>query len=402
MRLLHTSDWHLGRSFHREALLDAQARFLDHLVGVVRSESVDAVLVAGDVYDRALPPVDAVTLLDDSLARLTDAGAAVVLISGNHDSARRLGFGSRLLDRAGVHLRTDPGGSGRPVLLGDGYGPVAVYPLPYLDPDAAGPALACDERAHAAVTRAAMARVRADLAVGAAGTRSVVMAHLFATGGEATDSERDISVGGLSDVPTSLFSGIDYTALGHLHGPQRLSEHVRYSGSPLPYSFSEEHHRKSSWLVDLGATGVTGVTRIEAPVHRPLARVRATIVDLLADESYASYEDHYLAVTLTDPVRPRQPMERLRRRFPHTLLLDFDPEGGVGRDPASYTTKLRGRSDLEIATGFVDFVRDRAADEWEKTLLREAIEQSAGEPSGAEQSAREQSGGEQFRREMSA
>ncbi len=389
MRLLHTSDWHLGRSFHREALLDAQSRFLDHLIEVVRSESVDAVLVAGDVYDRALPAVDAVTLLDDSLARLTDAGATIVLISGNHDSARRLGFGSRLLDRAGVHLRTDPRDSGRPVLLGDGHGTVAVYPLPYLDPDAAGPALACDKRSHVALTRAAMARVRADLAARAPGTRSVVMAHLFATGGEPSESERDISVGGLRDVPTSVFRGIDYTALGHLHGPQRLSEHVRYSGSPLPYSFSEEHHRKSSWLVDLGAVGVTGVTRIDSPVHRPLARVRATIVDLLADASYAGLEDHYLAVTLTDPARPRQPMERLRSRFPHTLLLDFDPVGGVGRDLASYTTRLRGRSDLEIATGFVDFVRDRAADEWEKSLLREAVEQSAGEQLASERPRRE-------------
>jgi len=386
MRLLHTSDWHLGRSFHREDLLGAQSRFLDHLVEVVRSESVDAVLVAGDVYDRALPPIDAVSLLDESLRRLTDAGASVVVISGNHDSSRRLGFASKLLDRAGVYVRTDPGTSGQPVLLADEHGGVAIYPLPYLEPDAAGAALECDERAHAAVTSAAMARVRADLAA-RPGTRSVVMAHLFATGGEASESERDISVGGLCDVPLAAFAGIDYTALGHLHGPQRLSDAVRYSGSPLPYSFSEEHQRKSTWLVELAATGVGSVTRVDSPVHRPLARLRGQLTDLLVDAAYDRWSSHYLAVTLTDPVRPRDPMERLRARFPHTLLLEFDPEGGVGRDASSYTARLRGRSDLDIATGFVEFVRDRAADEWEKTLLREAIELSGREQPALERSA---------------
>src|SRR5690349_24035550 len=136
VRLLHTSDWHLGRSFHREDLLGAQARFVDHLVDTVRSERVDAVLVTGDVYDRALPSVDAVALFDEALARLAGTGARVVLISGNHDSARRLGFGSALIDRAGVHLRTDVAAAHVPVLLDDPDGPVAVYAVPYLEPDA--------------------------------------------------------------------------------------------------------------------------------------------------------------------------------------------------------------------------------------------------------------------------
>ena len=187
MRLLHTSDWHLGRSFHREDLLSAQARFVDFLVDTVRSEGVDAVLVSGDVYDRALPPVDAVALCDDALRRLAGTGARVVLISGNHDSARRLGFGSGLIDTAGIHLRTDVAAAHQPVLLEDRDGPVAVYAVPYLEPDAVRAELGCDDRSHAAVLGAAMARVRDDLS-GRPDSRSVVLAHAFVMGGEASES----------------------------------------------------------------------------------------------------------------------------------------------------------------------------------------------------------------------
>jgi exonuclease SbcD len=373
MRLLHTSDWHLGRSFHREDLLSAQARFVDFLVDTVRSEGVDAVLVSGDVYDRALPPVDAVTLCDDALRRLAGTGARVVLISGNHDSARRLGFGSGLIDTAGIHLRTDVAAADRPVLLEDGHGPVAVYAVPYLEPDAVRAELGCDDRSHAAVLGAAMARVRDDLA-GRADSRSVVLAHAFVVGGEASESERDISVGGVSSVPRSVFDGVDYAALGHLHGAQRLSDGVRYSGSPLPFSFSEEHHTKAMLMVELGASpgAPVQVSTVPTPVHRPLARVTGRLDDLLTGDRWAAFEGHYLQVTLTDPTRPREPMERLRRRFPHVLVLGFAPE--TGSEPArSYAQRMRGRSDLEVATDFVAHVRG-PAEPAEVDLLAAALE----------------------------
>lgn len=379
MRLLHTSDWHLGRSLHREDLLGAQASYIDHLVAVVREEAIDVVLVAGDVYDRALPGVDAVKLCNDALGRLASTGARVVLISGNHDSARRLGFAADLIDASGVHLRTDPTDVGRPVILGDLHGPVAIYPIPYLEPDAVSDGLGCREPSHAAVVSAAMARVRADLAGRPAGTRSLAMAHVFATGGEPSESERDIVVGGLSTVPTSVFAGIDYAALGHLHGPQRLAEHVRYSGSPLPYSFSEERHRKSSWLVELGANGLDRVQAVPTPVHRRLARLRGRLTDLLADPGLARHEHSFLSITLTDPARPADAMRALRTRFPHTLLLTFEPDGQVDLGEQGYLQRLRGRTDLQIATGFVEFVRERAVDEWERTLLREAVQHATRE-----------------------
>jgi exonuclease SbcD len=374
MRLLHTSDWHLGRSFHREDLLGAQARFVDFLVDTVRAERVDAVLVSGDVYDRALPSVDAVALCNDALRRLAAAGTRVVLISGNHDSARRLGFGADLIDAAGIHLRTDPAAVGRPVLLDDADGAVAVYALPYLEPDAVRGELGCDERSHQAVLGAAMGRVRADLA-GRPGARSVVLAHAFVTGGEVSDSERDISVGGVGSVPASVFAGVDYAALGHLHGPQRLAEGVHYSGSPLAYSFSEEQHRKAVLLVDLDPSpgGAVRVERVPTPVERPLARVTARLDDLLAADRWAGLTDHYLQVTLTDPVRPVEPMERLRVRFPHVLVLGFAPDGGGDADLRSYAARLQGRDDQEVAADFVEHVRS-APSSAESALLAEAFE----------------------------
>jgi exonuclease SbcD len=361
MRLLHTSDWHLGRSFHREDLLPAQAQFVDFLVETVRSERVDAVLVSGDVYDRALPPVDAVAVFDDALRRLAATGTRVVLISGNHDSARRLGFGSGLIDAAGIHLRTSVAAAHQPVLLDDPDGAVAVYAVPYLEPDAVRGELGCDERTHAAVLDAAMRRVRDDLA-GRAGTRSVVLAHAFVSGAEPSESERDISVGGVPSVPLSAFAGVDYAALGHLHGAQRLSDRVRYSGSPLPFSFSEEHHTKQVLLVELGGRpgAAPSVESVPTPVHRPLARLTGRLDDLVTAERWAAYDDHYLQVTLTDPVRPREPMERLRRRFPHVLVLGFAPEGAAADAAASYSARVQGRTDLEVGADFVEHVRGPA------------------------------------------
>nr|WP_240150914.1 exonuclease SbcCD subunit D [Streptomyces sp. SID7805] len=373
---MHTSDWHLGRSFHRVSLLTAQRAFLDHLVETVRTREIDAVLVSGDVYDRAVPPLAAVELFDDALHRLAGLGVPTVMISGNHDSARRLGVGSGLMRRAGIHLRTDPADCGTPVLLADGHGPVALYGLPYLEPAMVRDELGAGRATHAEVLGAAMDRVRADLAGRPAGTRSVVLAHAFVTGGTVSDSERDISVGGVAAVPAAVFDGVDYAALGHLHGCQTLGDRVRYSGSPLAYSFSEAGHRKSSWLIDLDAAGAVHAERIDCPVPRPLARIRGPLEDLLADPALGAHEQAWVEATLTDTARPHEPMARLGKRFPHLVSLVFDPDEGPARSLASYAQRLRGRGDQEIAEDFVAHVRSgRAADEAERAELRSAIDE---------------------------
>src|SRR4051794_9010422 len=253
MRLLHTSDWHIGRSLHGTDLLAEQESVLGGLAGVVAAEGVDVVLVAGDVYDRAVPSADAQAVLSRVVARLRRAGATVVLTPGNHDSARRLNAFSELLAAGGLHVRAETPSLDEPVLLADEHGEVAVYGLPYLEPEVARHELGLSEdgrsggRSHEAVLTAAMDRVRSDLFL-RPGTRSVVLAHAFVGGGVASDSERDICVGGVDLVPASVFDGVDYVALGHLHRPQTLSPRMRYSGSPLGYSFREGGQPEQAWL----------------------------------------------------------------------------------------------------------------------------------------------------------
>jgi exonuclease SbcD len=374
MRLLHTSDWHLGRAFHRVNMLDAQARFIGHLVTTAREREADAVVVSGDVYDRAVPPLAAVQLFDDALHRLADLGVPTVMISGNHDSARRLGVGAGLIGRAGIHLRTDPAACGTPVVLADAHGDVAFYGLPYLEPALVKDEFGVERAGHETVLAAAMDRVRADLAGRARGTRSVVLAHAFVTGGEASDSERDITVGGVASVPAKVFDGVDYTALGHLHGSQTISERVRYSGSPLPYSFSEADHRKSMWLVDLGPDGTLAAERIDCPVPRPLARLRGRLEDLLDDPALERHTEAWVEATLTDPVRPADPMARLVERFPHTLSLVFDPERPPQAPDVSYARRIAGRSEEQIAEDFVAHVRGAGPDTREQAVLRDAFD----------------------------
>jgi exonuclease SbcD len=366
--MIHTSDWHLGRAFHQVGLHGAQSAYLDHLVEVVRSESVDAVLVSGDVYDRALPAPDTVGLLSEAVERVIDAGAEVVLSSGNHDSAIRLGFASRLLERSGLHIRTSLTDIGRPVVVKG----VAIHPLPYLEPSLTAGPLGTSERTHAGVLRAAMGRVRDSLADGAH-ERSVVMAHAFVTGGATSDSERDISVGGVAAVPPSVFAGVSYAALGHLHGRQEVAAGVRYSGSPVAMSFSEAAHTKGSWLVDLSASSPR-VSFVEAPVERPLALLRGTLEELLSDPRHGAAESAWCQVTLTDPIRPLGAMERLRARFPHTLDLRFAPTGAV-TTMSAYAASLTERSDLAVCCDFLTHVRGgHGADDDERALLEEAVE----------------------------
>ncbi len=378
MRILHTSDWHLGRSFHREGLLAHQAAYVDHLLDVVDSERVDLVVVSGDVYDRALPPVDAVDLADETFARLAASRATTVVTSGNHDSSIRLGFNSRLSDRAGVHFRTRADSVGTPVLVEDEHGPVAVYGLPYLEPEQVRGPWELGVRSHEAALAEAMRRVHLDLAQ-RPGTRSVVMAHAFVAGDPdaapamSSDSERDISVGGLAIVPTQIFTGVDYAALGHLHGRHTLAEGVRYSGSPLAYSFSEAGHHKGSWLVELGRDGLSSAEFVDAPVPRRLATLRGDLEQLLTSATHASVEDHWLQVTLTDSRRPLRAMERLRERFPHTLLLAYEPTG-VSETQRRISPTVDGRSDFDVALGFVAEVREMEASSEEALLLQLACD----------------------------
>lgn len=366
-------------------MLDAQRDFVDQLVRTVTEHGVDVVLVAGDVYDRALPGVDVVRLLDDALVRLTAAGAQVVLTSGNHDSAIRLGFASRLLERGGVHLRTRIESLDQPLLLPlddapDGHpaeAVLAIYGIPWLEPRLVAEQLGVDTASHFEVTRAATALIREDIErrSASAAVHSVVLAHTFASGGISSDSERDLSIGGVGAVPLDLFDGFSYTALGHLHGRQALSAQVRYSGSPLAYSFSEATHRKGGWLVDVGSEGVSSVQEVLWEAPRTLAVLRGPLEELLELPEHQWAEAAYCQVTLTDAQRPARAMERLRSRFPDTLVLGFDPEGGTPAAASSYSSRLaEAPDDLSVCCGFLQHVRGRVPDDAEKAALAAALE----------------------------
>jgi exonuclease SbcD len=299
------------------------------------------------------------------------------MTSGNHDSARRLGFNSRLVDAAGFHIRTTADRLATPVLLEDDHGPVAVYGIPYLEPDLLRQAWQLPARSHQAAMAAAVERVRADLRSRPVGTRSVVLAHAFVAGGQPSDSERDISVGGVSLVSAATFDGFDYVALGHLHGRQTIDDHVRYSGSPLAYSFSESDHLKGSWLVDLDARGKVTADFVEAPVPRRLARLTGTLEDLLTDARHAPAEQAWVQATLTDAQRPTQAMARLQERFPHTVALVFAPSGD---GHARRRVPLEGRSDLDIAVDFVSVVRGTPTTAAERALLAAACDACVDDP----------------------
>ena len=377
MRVLHTSDWHLGRSFHGAGLLDDQRTFIDWLVPLVAAQGIDLTVIAGDIFDRAVPPVDAVQLWQGALERLS-AIAPVLVIAGNHDSATRLGFAGSLLDRAGVHLRTDRDSIAEPVIVrGRDDVEVAAYGIPYLEPDLHREAFGV-ERSHAAVLEAAMDLVRADLA-DRPGLRSLVAAHAFITGaGEArqSDSERDLRVGGVGDAPASVLAGVDYAALGHLHGAQTLTAPgdvlAHYSGSPVAFSFSEESHSKAVTIVDIPALGPVTTTLVPVPVPRPLVTLTGRLEDLLADPDLAQHSGSWVRVRLTDPRRPAEAMARLRERWPYAVELTFE---SATVTPDTDAVRATAMSDpLQIAEAFVEHVTATPASDEEVALLQTSVE----------------------------
>ncbi|MCU0282292.1 MAG: exonuclease subunit SbcD [Candidatus Nanopelagicales bacterium] len=362
MRLLHTSDWHLGRSLHGLDLIEHQESALRHVVALARQERVDAVLVCGDVYDRAVPPLPAIEVFERVVGELASF-TQVIISSGNHDSGMRLGnMAEHLVERIAIRTRIDR--LDEPVVLTDEHGEVLVYALPYLDPEAARYPLGGPDgpvpRSHAAVLAAAMERVRADVAgrapAGSRPPRTVVMAHAFVAGRErpeTSESERDLRVGGVEVVPTDVFDGMTYTALGHLHGPQEPRAGagvVRYCGSPLRYSFSEAQHAKSVTVVELGADGVAGVRAVDVPQPRPMAVLRGSLAELVGDGAHTLHEGSWVRAEVTDAVRPDGMYDALRGRFPHLLCAHHLPPGGL----AMGAPEVAGRTDpLEVLAQFL-------------------------------------------------
>ena len=366
MRILHTSDWHIGRSFHGHPTIANLRVVLAALTEVVRQRAVDVVVVSGDVFDSATPSADAYGVLQDALRGLRDAGAQVVMTSGNHDSATRLGFQSEWLGLAGIHIITQAAQHRVPVTIADADGPVHFYGIPYLEPSLIRHLYPGEElRSHGQALGFAMAGVRADVAeraaaAGGARQRSVVLSHCFAADAaiEASDAERDITAGGLNLVAASTFEGPDYVALGHIHGRATLTERVRYSGAPLHYSFSEANKPRGAWLVELDASGLSTVDWVPLPIPRPLAVLTGDLDDLLANDAHEAFIESWVAAVVTDQVRPLDGMRRLQERFPWCVKLEHRPSIVADAGEGSYAERMHQRTDSEIVTGFLELVRN--------------------------------------------
>ena len=407
MRILHTSDWHLGRAFHGASLLDEQAEMVDRVVALAVEHQVELVVIAGDLFDRAIPPAPAVDLLDDALARLHATGARVAAISGNHDSAVRVRVNDRLLNEMGVAVRGQVARVDEPLMIehpADGGPPVAVYLIPYLEPavDIAvlEVGLAVHDVAHdpsddvsgATTGTAPRPRARQDLAMRLATehvrrhlaartaevgrTRSVVVAHGFVAGGAVSDSERDLSIGGSERVGVDAFDGFDVVALGHLHQPQEMAgARLAYSGSPLPYSFSEEGQVKSVRLVDLAPDGSVTAEVIPLQVGRRVVTLTGTLVRLLGDPALDDVADARIRALLTDPHLPNQAMARLRQRFPHAVELRHQPEGvdPAARHAVASLATIEDATPLELALQFWAEQQGAEATAEERAVLHAAL-----------------------------
>lgn len=350
MRILHTSDWHIGRQFHNISLLEDQRVVLDQVIGIIESHDVDVVLVAGDIYDRAIPPAKAVALLDDVLHRICcKLNVPVIMIAGNHDSADRLAFGARQLMGAGLHIVGPLSEAWSPVVLSDQWGEVAFYGVPYVDPITVnavyGTRCASHDEAMAHLSQSIQQHNIESHEIeahdieghkiakpGHQHRRTVVLSHCFIDGGDACDSERPLAMGGADKVSPKHFDAFSYTALGHLHGRQfKGNSNIRYSGSPMQYSFSEERHKKVVTLVDLQENGVVQINDVPLVAPHKMRVIEGKLTDLILQAEADQDSDDYLLVRLTDTSAILDPMGKLRKVYPNVLHLERPAIAASGR-----------------------------------------------------------------------
>ena len=384
MKILHTSDWHLGRTFHRSPLTREHQQFIDELLDYVHAEGIDTLLISGDVYDSTIPTAESTTLLDQALTRLMRAGVQVILSSGNHDSFRRLSYGAAFFEASGVHLRTTLEDATRPVELTDGTLRVHVYAIPYLAPRLHATALGV-EPTHQAVLGAVTDAIRADAAErharGEGADRIIVMSHATVSdttvsdnAGSAdttprSDSERDISVGGIDWVPVSLFDGFDYVALGHIHKRYPVTHTIRYSGSPLGFSFSEEHNRNGAYLIELNPGEAPTISSHEWATRVHMKTLRGTMDQLLNNPEYAPYEQgYYCRIELTDETLPVGAVDRLRSRYETISHFSYRSTQPAADKPAA-AQPTRDADPVETFDQFHQYVRNRPLTSEERDVI---------------------------------
>jgi len=383
MRIAHLADLHLGKVFHGTSLVEDQHFALTRVLDALRGADIDVLVLAGDLYDRALPGREAVRLLDGFLREVNQGlRIPVIAIAGNHDSGDHLGFGAWLFSEGDVHVRGRVEPEVQPITLHDAAGDVTFYPLPFVEPEGAREMLHLGDGSesvltHRDIVRALLGQAR-DHAERQGVTRSVVVAHGFVQGDrppeESRRSERTLYLGGAGAVPASDFLGFGYTALGHLHRPQNVTAdgRVRYAGSLLKYSFDEAPHSKGMTIATLGPDGALSIEHLALAPRRDLALLRGSLETLLSDPSLAHAESCFVCAELSDLPPPPQAMERLRKRFPFAAELRFAAMSPV--DVATLAgTALAVQDPAEVFASFFTQYAGAAPTEAERAVFREAL-----------------------------
>ena len=321
MKIIHLSDLHLGKRVHEFSMLDDQRYILKQILEHVAEEHPDAVILAGDIYDKPVPPAEAVQLFDQFLCGLAEQGVEVMIISGNHDSAERIAFGGKLMEYSGVHVSPVYDGDVKPVELEDEYGIAQFFLLPFIKPIHVRRCYAEEEiESYTDAMRTAISHMERN-----ADARQVLVTHQFVTGAERSDSE-EISVGGTDNVDVTVFDGFDYVALGHIHRPQRIMrDTVRYCGTPLKYSFSEAGHEKSLTVVELAEKGNVSIRHIPLTPKHDMREIRGTYMELTDRAYYRDMDrEDYLHITLTDEEDIPDAVRKLQVIYPNLMKLDYD------------------------------------------------------------------------------
>lgn len=373
MKFLHLADLHLGKRVNGFSMLEDQAHILRQILAILDDEQPDGVLIAGDVYDKSVPSVEAVELLDGFLTELRARGVPVLLISGNHDSPERLAFGGRVMDSCGIHISPVYDGALAPVTLQDAFGPVHVWLLPFVKPahvrrwfpDA-------DIESYTDAMAEAVAHMDIDTA-----TRNVLVTHQFVTGGTRSGSE-ELSVGGTDNVDSGVFAPFDYVALGHLHGAQHIGrETIRYAGSPLKYSFSEARQHKSVTVVTLGEKGDVQVRTVALTPLRELREIRGSYDELTARSFYehTTYRSDYLHLILTDEQDVFDAMSRLRTIYPYLMTLDYDNARTRAAGGMSVPAETERRTPLELFEALYKRQNHRPMSEVQRAYIAQLMEQ---------------------------
>lgn len=379
--LLHIADLHIGKRVNGFNMIRDQEYILKQILGMVSGQKPDAVLIAGDVYDKGQPSAEAVELLDDFLTELTGLVQAVFMISGNHDSPERLGFGSRIMEKNGLYIAGVFDGTLPKIVLQDEYGPVNIYLLPFIKPAVVKPFIEEPLETYDEAVRAVMARAKVNEK-----ERNVILAHQFVTAGtqqpERCDSE-SISVGGLDNVDVSAFGAFDYVALGHLHRPQKIGgDSIRYAGSPIKYSFSEARQQKSAVFIELGAKGSEpAISLLPLVPLRDLREIKGPIAELLRmGRKEIKGADDYIRAILTDEEEIYDALGQLRQVYPNLMLLEFENSrsGATAFSEIAASSDIVEKSPLDLFAAFYQTQNNSELSPEQIRVMERIFEQTGG------------------------